>query len=729
MLLLDYTIQDSILTVSPNISVMQIIAFMGQVKQEIFVDEVGITTVIALKCLTVPVSFSKVGCEQNYEPQCNTGSVGRKLLRDCVLVMEKSQLFSIFTLEDVVCLVASGMNLVGVKIREVMREPVRTSIQDFDVSTIFSLMSQHGIRHIAIVDDQGSLLGIVTPESIAKGLHSEYLKTKDQLQQELAERSSLELVLKTTSEQLEKQITERTQELVKANKLLQRGICDRIVTEAQLLQTTSELQELFQAFPDKYFRLKKDGIILSYYAREISNFYLKSENILGKKMQDIWPLDIAKQFQQAILQVTYTNSLIAIEYSLSLTSGIKSFEARLFPSIPNQIIVIIRDITERKQAQEALQKAKNELEVRVEERTWELKNTNDRLRQEIVERKRIEQALRISEERCVRAINAGKVGIWEWNIQTNEIYIHPNLKGMLGYNNDEISQNFDDWLMFIHPHDIEAVKAEFNAYLKGLIPKYEIEHRMIHKDGYYIWFLARGILRHVNKKPCFMAGSNTDITARKQADNQIKSSLKEKEVLLKEIHHRVKNNLQIISSLLRLQSGYIKDEQAFDIFKDSQNRVRAMAMIHENLYQSHDLARIEFSEYIHNLSNNLMRCYGSQRNISINLNIDKALLRIDTAIPCGLIINELISNSMKHAFVNSEYGEIFVDFFMIRKGEYSLNVSDNGVGITSETNSNSPTNQSLGLELVRELVEQLEGKIIFNTNLGTSVQITFIEEN
>jgi len=727
MPLIDYTIQDSILTVSPDISVMEIIAFMGQVEKEISVDDYSRTTVTALKCFTVPVSFSKVGCEQNWESQCHTVTVGRKLLRDCIFVMEKSQLFGIFTIADVVRLVASGKNLAGVKIREVMREPVITSIQNFDVSTAFSLMNQHSVGHLAIVDDEGSLLGIVTPESIATGLHSEFLKTKEQLQQEFAERGSLELALKTTSDQLEKQITERTQELIKANKLLQRGICDRIATEAQLLQTTSELQELFQAFPDKYFRLKNDGMILSCQTRAISDLYLPSEKLLGKKMQDILPLDVAKQFQQAIFQVTDTNSLVAIEYSLPLTDGIKSFEARLFPSIPNQIIVIIRDITARTQAQEALQRAKDELEIRVEERTCELKNTNDRLRQEIVERNRVEQALRISEERCTRAINAGKVGIWEWNIQTNEIYIDPNLKAMLGYTEDEISQRFDDWLLFIHPDDIEAVKAEFNAYLEGLIPKYEIEHRMLHKDGYYMWFLARGILRDVNRKPCFIAGSNTDITARKQGDNQLKASLKEKDVLLKEIHHRVKNNLQIISSLLRLQSGYIKDEQALDIFKDSQNRVRAMAMIHENLYQSNDLARIEFSNYIRNLSNNLMRCYGVDRNISIRLNIGNSLLRIDTAIPCGLIINELISNSMKHAFINSESGEISVDFVMTEKGKYSLNVSDNGVGITADTKS--PKNQSLGLQLVRELVEQLEGTIAFNTNLGTLVQITFIEEN
>lgn len=736
------------------------------------------------------------------------------------------------------------------------------------------------------------------------GLHVELLKTKEQLQQEIAQRRSLELALKTASDELERQIAERTKELVKANKLLQRGICDRIATEAQLLQTTSELQELFQAFPDVYFRLKSDGTILSCHARETSDLYLPPEKFLGKLAQECLPPNVAEQFQQAILQVNETNSLVAIEYSLPMPAGEKSFEARLLPSIGNQIIVIIRDITERKQAQEALQRAKDELEIRVEERTSELKNTNERLLQEIIERQRIEealryrvefeklittisthfinlapneidnginqalqaigefvnvdcsyvflftdddtrmnntyewcaksieglihpkkeisvavlpwvieklrrfetihipcvndlpqeasvekhalaahniqsliilpivcsglligylgfdsvitaktwtedsiallkmvgemlgnalerkayeQALRVSEERYARAINAGKVGIWEWNIQTDEIYIDPNLKAMLGYADNEIYKHFNDWLRFVHPDDVESVQVEANAYVQGLISKYEIEHRMLHKDGSYMWFLARGtVVRDANGKT-FIAGSNTDITARKLPELQLKASLKEKEVLLKEIHHRVKNNLQVISSLLRLQAGYIKDEQALDIFRDSQNRVRAMAMIHENLYQSNDLARIEFSDYLRNLTNNLIRSYAINRNIKIKLNVDQILLRIDTAIPCGLIINELVSNSIKHGFINSEQGEIYVEFLVLETGKYSLTVSDNGVGFTEDIELRK--NQSLGLQLVWNLVEQLEGSIAFHTKSGTLFAITFVEQN
>ena len=215
-----------------------------------------------------------------------------------------------------------------------------------------------------------------------------------------------------------------------------------------------------------------------------------------------------------------------------------------------------------------------------------------------------------------------------------------------------------------------------------------------------------------------------DITERQQAQEQLKASLKEKEVLLKEIHHRVKNNLQIISSLLKLQSSYLKDIEAQALFKDSYNRVRSMALIHEKLYRSSDLAKIDLADYIRNLLGNLFSSYGvSSQAIELKLKVDNISLDVDTAIPCGLIINELVSNSIKYAFIPDLCGEICVEFSLKRENEYILLISDNGVGLPSDFDLEQT--DSLGLQLVFNLAEQLGGSIDLNTAHGTKFIIKF----
>jgi len=218
-----------------------------------------------------------------------------------------------------------------------------------------------------------------------------------------------------------------------------------------------------------------------------------------------------------------------------------------------------------------------------------------------------------------------------------------------------------------------------------------------------------------------------DITQRKQAEEQIKASLKEKEVLLREIHHRVKNNMQIISSLLRLQSRYTKDKQILDIFKASQNRIETMAFIHEKLYQSKDLARVDFTDYVNTLTRNLFTTYGvSTARIKLNIDIKNVSLPLDNAIPCGLIINELVSNSLKHAFPTNKQGKIKIALHPINKNKWELIVSDNGVGIPEDIDFRNT--ESLGLHLVTILAEdQLRGEINLNRTEGTEFKIKFEE--
>ena len=214
-----------------------------------------------------------------------------------------------------------------------------------------------------------------------------------------------------------------------------------------------------------------------------------------------------------------------------------------------------------------------------------------------------------------------------------------------------------------------------------------------------------------------------DVTESRQAEEQIKASLKEKEVLLKEIHHRVKNNLQIISSLLNLQSAEIEDPDACQRFKESQDRVKAMALIHERLYQSGDLAKIDFAGYVRSLAGHLTRSYKVNASaIRLNLQVESVPMNLDTAIPCGLIINELVSNAFKYAFPEGEKGEINVRFAEEDGNKLNLVVQDSGVGFPETENPED--SDSLGLKLVRSLTEQLGGVLSYRTQNGFICRIS-----
>ncbi len=215
-----------------------------------------------------------------------------------------------------------------------------------------------------------------------------------------------------------------------------------------------------------------------------------------------------------------------------------------------------------------------------------------------------------------------------------------------------------------------------------------------------------------------------DITAQKVASEKIEKSLKEKEILLKEIHHRVKNNMQVISSLLSLQSHYVRDEYDRSLFIDSQNRVHSMALVHEKLYRSDNLSEISFGDYIIDLSNEIRNSLMHMRNnIEIVIDARNVLLGIDQAIPCALIINELLSNAIKYAFPDGRSGTIAITMNKNEDGTHSLVVSDNGQGMPE--NIDFRNTGTLGLQIVISLTAQLNGTIEFDGGNGTKFTLTF----
>ncbi|NVL91041.1 MAG: PAS domain S-box protein [Desulfobacterales bacterium] len=255
---------------------------------------------------------------------------------------------------------------------------------------------------------------------------------------------------------------------------------------------------------------------------------------------------------------------------------------------------------------------------------------------------------------------------------------------------------------------------------------HEFETEIIVADGNKktLWCTAGVSAWDEDNRPKMVVEFLRDITERKQVEEQIKGSLREKEVLLQEIHHRVKNNMQVISSLLKLQAGYVDDRTYVDMFKESRNRIISMALVHEKLYQSEDLASIDLNEYINHLANALFRSYGVDTNsIALKIDVADVVLGVDTAIPCGLIVNELISNSLKYAFPDGKKGEIKITLRPTDEDEVELTVSDNGVSIPDDLDLTST--ESLGLKLVRILTDQLRGKLEIDRNDGTMIQIQF----
>lgn len=291
---------------------------------------------------------------------------------------------------------------------------------------------------------------------------------------------------------------------------------------------------------------------------------------------------------------------------------------------------------------------------------------------------------------------------------------------MLGYDENElIGQHISKIILNT---DCTSIDADSCC---SIAKNSNIETEMISKDSLKIPVILSNSIMSVNNVITGIIYIAHDITERKKDEAQIRKSLLEKEVLLKEIHHRVKNNMQIISSLLDHQMVILKDTHSREIMNESKNRIYSMSLVHEKLYQSKDLRNINFKDYISDLAINLFQNFDNAfGNIRLNLDIEEISMDIDLAVPAGLILNELVTNSIKYAFPDSRKGEINITFRELENDMLELIVSDNGIGIKKDIDFKKT--KSLGLHLVTILSEnQLHGTIEHNRDKGTSFRIRF----
>ena len=235
------------------------------------------------------------------------------------------------------------------------------------------------------------------------------------------------------------------------------------------------------------------------------------------------------------------------------------------------------------------------------------------------------------------------------------------------------------------------------------------------------------VIQNINKRKKLEEALRESGASKSKILNELKKSLEEKDLMMKEIHHRVKNNFMIIQSLLQLQSRHIDDEDVLEIFKESQNRIKSMAFVHQRLYQHDNLKKINFGDYPETLASDIFKSYVSNPDqITLDIDTEDVALDIDTAIPLGLILNELISNSLKYAFPEGRKGKLMVKSYL-KDNRYNLIVSDNGIGIPEELNYEKLN--SLGLKLIYSLSEQIGAKVKIDTTNGTMFKITFVVED
>jgi PAS domain S-box-containing protein len=348
-------------------------------------------------------------------------------------------------------------------------------------------------------------------------------------------------------------------------------------------------------------------------------------------------------------------------------------------------------------------------------------------------RARAEAALHESREKLRLALQSASMGVWRFDLRSQQRHFDEQVCRCLGIDPNQFAGTEQEFFAAVHPDDREGLG---NAMARTLASgaAYEVEYRAVWPDDSLHYIAARGQLaQDANGQPLWIDGLVWDVTERKRAEEALKesetrvrTSLAEKEILLKEIHHRVKNNMQVISSLVALQAERLPDAATREVLQDVTHRVRSMALVHEKLYQSADMARVEFAEYARSLLNYLWRAHGpAASGVRLNLDLEPVPLSVNSAVPFGLILNELASNALKHAFHGRTDGEVSVALRGSPTGGVCLRVRDNGTGLPAGLDWRQA--HTLGLRLVQMLAGQLHAAVEVCSGKGTAITVAFGE--
>ncbi|MDO9577400.1 MAG: PAS domain S-box protein [Candidatus Cloacimonadales bacterium] len=460
-------------------------------------------------------------------------------------------------------------------------------------------------------------------------------------------------------------------------------VTERHLAIEKLQASEAHLRALFAGMEEVIFVMDKNGKYISIAPTNPDLLYKPASELIGKKLNEIFEAEISGFFLDKITLCLSAQEMVSFDYQLDINGVAYWFGGCVTPLSQDTVLFIGRDITDEKISM-----------------------------QKLIE----------SEEKYRNLVEAIEEGMTIVDKDMNFVFVNNAACKIYGYSKQEMLKM--NVLDIVPAEYRELISAQHKIRLHGESTTYENWNKR--KDGELRLMKISASPLKLENGAVNTISLFSDVTEMREAEEKIKASLREKEVLLQEVYHRVKNNMQIISSMLKLQSRYINKENAIEVFKNSQNRVKSMSLIHEKLYRSNDLSRIDINDYLESLLKQLFISYHANlHGIIYQVECENINLNINTAIPCGLIVNELVTNAMKHAFRNREDGIIFIKLQKIPNELFRLEVGNNGSDFSPEFKlENAP---SFGLQLVDILRSQLHAEFRLDHTNGVNFIFIFKE--
>lgn len=726
--------------------------------------------------LTLVIEQMALAARQPLQERCGnhtSGTNAAQVLPGIAFVVKDGKLQGVFSERDLVRLVASQGKLEHTTVAEVM-SPVAVTLRLEDaqnISAVLEQFHQHQLDYLPVVNDQYHLIGVIAHPSIVQALslviqqleHAQILLHQREQEFRTLVENSPDVIARYDSELRHLYINPAiVHEAERPAKDFIGKTCADLGFSAEIsTQWENGLRQVFVSEEMNWmeFSYENSKGKQFYQVRMIPEFNLegKIESVLSilRNISDEKIIEHALRESETRLRLAFeVAGMGAWDWNPNTGEEILSPEAEaLYGFAPGTFDGRIETLLERVHPDERemiCDLSSQALQTKIDTKEFRVILPDSTVRWivsrgkifcneqgqpvrvigvdfDITDRKLADEAIHENQQKLI-ALMSNLPGIaysccndTQWTVN----FLSAGCFELTGYRPETLINNaslcYGD---LIHPGDRQAVWDTVQAAIACKQP-FELMYRIITAtaEEKWVWEQGSGVFSEAGTL-LSLEGFITDISQRKLAEERLKESLQEKEVLLREIHHRVKNNLQMVSSLLNLQAGVVTNPQVLAALEESQKRVEAMALIHQKLYLSDNLAKINFGEYAHSLIQDLFQSYvHPQANLSLRLALADIELPIDAAMAGGLIINELFSNAIKYAFPDNRYGEISVTFADIPSGGYVLTIADNGVGVPQGVDFR--TTRSLGLRLVDALVRKLRGSIKLSRLQGTSIQITF----